>query len=109
MPIDRIQPYLTNMSSNAHRALTLLHTRSEVASTNLKACKVCNEGMVENECDFLLTCLTYNAIVQRYDDILRWSENLSAILKTPPRRLSSYVYALFTHRDFVLQCMNTPS
>ena len=60
MPIDRIQAYLMiNMSSNARRALTLLRTRShklgiEVASwfqnvTNLKPCKVCNEGMVEDE------------------------------------------------------------
>ena len=30
---------------------------------------------------------------------------LSAILKTPPRRPSSYVYALFTHRDIVVECM----
>ena len=56
MPIDRIHPYLiTNMSSNARRALTLLHTQShnlgiEVASwyqnvMNLKGCKVCNEGI----------------------------------------------------------------
>ena len=107
------------MSSNAHRALILLRTRShklgiEVASwyqnvTNLKACKVCNEGMVEDECHLLFTCSTYSAIRSRYVDILRGSDNLSAILKTPPRRLSSYVYALFTHRDFVLQCMNTPS
>ena len=69
MSIDRIQPYLiTNMSSNARRALTLLCTRShklgiEVASwyqnvTNLKTCKVCNEGMVENECHLLFTCST---------------------------------------------------
>ena len=60
MPIERIQPYLiTNMSSNARRALTLLRTRShklgiEAASwyqnvMNLKTCKVCNEGMVEDE------------------------------------------------------------
>ena len=60
MPIDRLQPYLiTNMSSKARRALTQLRTRShklgiEVASwfqnvTNLKPCKVCNEGMVEDE------------------------------------------------------------
>ena len=67
MPIDRIQPYLiTNMSSDAHRALTLLCTRShklgiEVASwyqkvTNLKTCKVCNEDMVEDECHLLFTC-----------------------------------------------------
>ena len=48
MPIDHIQPYLiTNMSSNARRTITLLHTQSHklgivVASwyqnvTNLKA------------------------------------------------------------------------
>ena len=62
MPIDRIPPYLiTNISSNAHKALTLIHTRShklgpgiEVAlwyqnAKNLKTCKVCNEGMVEDE------------------------------------------------------------
>ena len=99
MPIDHIQPYLiSNMSSNAHRALTLL----------LNACKVFNEGMVEDECHLLFTCSAYSAIRARYDDILRGSDNLSAILRTSPRRLSSYVYALFTHRDFVLQCMNTP-
>ena len=59
MSIDRIQPYLITNMSNARRALTQLRTRShklgiEVASwyqklTNLKACKVCNEGMVEDE------------------------------------------------------------
>ena len=113
MPIDRIQPYLIiNMSSNARRALTLLRTRShefgiEVASwyqniTNLKTCKVCSEGIVEDECHLFFTYSTYNAIRSRCVDILRGSDNLSAILKTPPRRLSSYVYALFTHRDFVL-------
>ena len=105
------------MSSNARRTLTLLRTRShklgiDVASwyqnvTNLKACKVCNEGMVEDECHLLFTCSAYSAICSKYVDILRGIDNLSAILKTPPRRLSSYEYALFTHRDFVLQCMNT--
>ena len=76
---------------------------------NLKACKVCNEGMVEDECHLLFTCSAYSAIRARYDDILRGSDKLSAILETPPRRLKSYVYASFTHRDFVLQYMNTPS
>ena len=120
MPIDRIQPCpITNMSSNARRALTLLCTRFhklgiEVASwyqnvKNLKACKVCNEGMVEDKCHLLFTWSTYSVIRLRYVGILRGSDNLSAIIKTTPRRLSSYVYALFTHRDFVLQCMNTPS
>ena len=52
--------------------------------------------MVENECH-----------LSSHVDILRGSDNLTAILKTPPRRLSSYVYALFTHRNFVHQCMNT--
>ena len=107
------------MSSNARRALTLLRTQShklgiEVTSwyqnvTILKACKVWNEGMVEDECHLLFTCLAYSAIRSSYVDILGGSDNLSAILKTPTRRLSSYVYALFTHRDFVLQCMNTHS
>ena len=120
MPIGRIQHYLiTNMSSNARRALTLPCTRShklgiKVAAwyqnvANLKACKVCNEGMVTDECHLLFTCSTYSAIRSRYVDILRGSDNLSAILKSPPRRLSSYVYDLFKHRDFVLRCMNTPS
>ena len=50
----------------------------------------------------------YSAIHSSYADILRGSDNLSAILKTPPGRLSSYVYALFTHRDFILHCKITP-
>ena len=88
--IDHIQPYLiTNMSSNARGSLTLLRTRShklgiKAASwyqnvMNLKACKVCNEGMVEDECHSLFTCSTYSAIRARYDDILRGNDNLSAI------------------------------
>ena len=95
-----------------------IHTQShklgiEVVSwyqnvTNLRACKVCNEGMVEDECHLLFTCSAYSAIRSRYDDILRVGDNLSTIHKTPPRRLSSYVYALFTPREFVLECMNTP-
>ena len=115
MPIDRIQTYLmTNMSSNARRDLPRSHKLGiEIASwyqnvTNLKTCKVCNQGMVEDECHMLFTCSKYSAISSRYADILRGSDNLSVILKTPLRRLSSYVYALFTHRDFVLQCMNNP-
>ena len=88
-------------------------SRIEVATcyqnvTNLKTCKMCNEGMVEDECHLLFTCLTYSAIHSRYVDVLGGSDNLSAILKTPPRRLS-YMSVLFTHRDFVLQCMNTSS
>ena len=86
MHIDRIQHYLiTDMSSNARRVFTLLCTRShklgiEIASwyqnvMNLKTCKVCNEGMVEDE--------WYSAIRSRYVDILRGSDNLNAILKTP--------------------------
>ena len=79
MLIDHIQPYLiTNTGSYARRALTLLCTRSrklgiKVASwypnvTNLKACKVCNEGMIEEECKVLLfTCSTYSAICSIYE------------------------------------------
>ena len=77
----------------------LRHTQAhmlsiEVASwyqnvTNLKACKVYNEGMIVNECHLLFTRSTYSAIRSRYVDILKGSVNLSAILKTTPRRFSS--------------------
>ena len=73
------------------------------------ACKVCKEGLVEDEYHLLFTCSTYSAIHESYDDILSGGDDLSVTLKRTPRRLSSYVYALFTHRDFVLQSMNIPS
>ena len=107
------------MSINSCRALTLLRTRShnlgiEVAlwnqnQPNIKACKVCKEGLVEDEYHLLFTCSAYSAIRESYDDILRGGDDLSVTLKRTPRRLSSYVYALFTHRDLVLQSMNIPS
>ena len=79
------------------------HEHHGIKMYEFATCKVhCNEGMVEDGYHLLFTCSTYNAIHSRYDDILRESDNLSVILKTPPRRLSSYVYALFMHRDFVL-------
>ena len=119
-PIDRIQPYLiTNMSINSRRALTLLHTWShnlgiEVALShqnqpNIKACKVCKEGLLEDEDQLFSTCSAYNAIRKSYDDILRGGDDFSVTLKRTPRRLSSYVYALFTHRDLVRRNINIPS
>ena len=81
MPIDRIQPYLiTNMSSNARRALTLLRTRShklgiEIASsyqnvTNLKACKVYAMNAWER---MIVTCSSHaRHIVQFVEDMLTY-------------------------------------
>ena len=43
--------------------------------------KVCNEGMVEDECHLLFTCPAYSAICSSYDDILRGSDHLSAKLR----------------------------
>ena len=79
-PIDSIQPYLiTNMSINSRRALTLLRTQShklgiEVAlchqnPSNIKACKVCEEGLVDDEYPLLFTCSAYSAIRESYGDI----------------------------------------
>ena len=118
--IDHIQPYLiANMSINSCRALTLIHTQShnlgiEVAlwnqnQPNIKTCKVCKEGLVEDEYHLLFTCSAYSAIRESYDERLRVGDNLSIILTRTPRRLSSYVYALFAHQDLVLQSMNIPS
>ena len=119
-PIDSIQPCLiTNMSISSCRALALLRTRShslgiEVAlwnqnKPNIKACKVCKEGLIEDEYHLLFTCSAYSAIRESYGDILSGGNDLSIILNRTPRRLSSYVHALFTHRDLVLRSMNIPS
>ena len=41
---------------------------------------------------------------RKHDEILRGSDNLSdLLLKPPPKRLSTYVYVLFMHRDIVLK------
>jgi hypothetical protein len=67
-----------------------LRTRShklgiEVASchqsaSRLKTCKICNQGIVEDEYHLLFTCPAYTMIRERFDDILRGCCALSAIL-----------------------------
>ena len=78
------------------------------SAKNVKACKVSKEGLVEDEYHFIFTCFAYSAIHENYVDILRGGHDLSETLKRTPKRLRSYVYALFTHRDLVLQSMNIP-
>ena len=80
--------------------------------SNVKACKVCEQGLVKDEYHLLFTCSTYNfisVICKNYDDILRGDDDMSVILKRTPRRLSLYAYALFTHQNFELLIMNIPS
>ena len=94
------------MSINSRRAITLLHTRSynldiEVALWNqnqphIETWKVCKEGQVEDEYHLLFKCFGYSAIRGIYDDILRGVDNLNITLKETGKRLSSYLYALFT-------------
>ena len=94
------------MSINSHRALTLLHSRShnlgiEVAlwnqnQLNTKACKVCKEGLVEDEYHLLITCSACSTIRESYDDILRGGHDLSGTLKRTPRMLSSCVCLIYT-------------
>ena len=75
----------------------------------LLACTVCNEGLVVDEYHLLFTCSAYSVVRESYDDILKGGDDLSVTLKRTPRRLNSYVYALVTHRDLVLQRMKFPS
>ena len=51
------------------------------------ACKVCKEGLVEDEYHLLFTCSTYSAIHESYDDIISGGDDLSVTLKRTPRRL----------------------
>ena len=100
IPSPRSIPCNYDHSNDSHNLGTFC-TRSHklgirVASwyqnvTNWKACNVCNESMVEDECHLLFTCSAYSAIRSRYVDIVRGSIDLSALLKTPPRRLSSLI------------------
>ena len=45
-------------------------------------------------------------ILEKYDDLLEEHDNASAILTFPPRRVSTYVRALFSHREFLLRSSN---
>ena len=44
---------------------------------------------------------------RKYDDLLDGGhDDVSVILKCPPRRVSIYVHALSLHREFLLQSRN---
>ena len=51
----------------------------------MKACKVCVEGLVEDEYHLLFTCVAFSAIRKSYDDILRGDDDLSITLKRAPK------------------------
>ena len=38
---------------------------------NIKMCKVCKEGLVEDEYHLLFTCIAYSSNCASYDDTLR--------------------------------------
>ena len=84
--------YYTNFSQNHNmhswlqRSLVNLEHRESLLTFT---CITSNESILEDECHLLFTCSAYSAIRSRYVDILRGSVNLSAILKTTPRRFSS--------------------
>ena len=65
----------------------------------MKVCKVCNENLVKDEYH-TYHMLMYKVIREKYGDLLDGHDNVSAILQCPPRRVSTYVHALFSHRDF---------
>ena len=52
---------------------------------------------IKDDYHLLFTCFAYSAIRESHDDILRVVDDFSITLKRTPTRLSSYVYALFTH------------
>ena len=82
---------ITNMSIDSRRALSLVCTWShklgfEVAlwhqhSSIIKACTICKEGLIKDEHHQCFTCSTCSAICDRYDDILKGSDDLSVTLK----------------------------
>ena len=107
--VYHIQPYLiTNTSSICHRALTLLHTHRKNQILTLHHGIKTNQ-IAENAYYLFFTCSIYSAIQETYDDILRGDDDSSDMLKRTLGRLSSYVYALLTHLEFLIQSMNKAS
>ena len=92
----------TTMSIGFWRSLTLLRACShklgveEASWHNHRNMKMWNAKLVENE-SFILTCSAYS------DDLLDGHDNLSVMFKSPPRQLSTYAHALFSHREFLLR------
>ena len=66
VPLDRIQPYfITNLSILVPWHSALWHQ----SPPNLKAGKVCKQGLVQDEDHLLFTWSTYGAICESCDDI----------------------------------------
>ena len=64
----------------------------------MKICKVCNEKLMEDDYHLLLVAYrTYKFICEKYDDLLDGHDNSYEIPKSPPRRVSTYVRAFFSH------------
>ena len=59
--------------------------------------------MVDDECHLLISCSMYKVIHEKYDDLLDEHDNVNVILKCPPRRVSTYVWELFSRREILLQ------
>ena len=45
--------------------------------------------------------LTYHVFNEKYDDLLHKHDDLSIILKSPSIRVTTYVHALFTYKEFL--------
>ena len=54
-------------------------------------------------------CSRHKVIHEIYDDLLGKHDYSSIILKSPLRRVRTYVHALFSHREFSLQSSNPAS
>ena len=55
--------------------------------------KTCNENLVEDE-HYLLHASICNVIDEKHDDLLYGGDNLSVILKSPPKRVSTYLLCI---------------
>ena len=51
----------------------------------------------------LIAYSTYKIIHEKYDGLLSGHDNVNVICKFPPRRVSPYVHALFSHQEFYLR------
>ena len=60
--------------------------------------QVCNENVEKDEYHLLFACSEYKVSSKKYYGLLDGHDNLSEILKYPPKRVSKNVHALISHR-----------
>ena len=101
------EPWLSKSFNTQSNSLTQVRYQGSIMASSRK-----HEDMqwkpMENEYHWLIAFSMYKVIHEKYDDLLDGHDNVNAILKFSPIRVSTYVRALFSHREILPYSNNKP-